>query len=90
MNAGRDGNRVSTLLGASLDDGTTPVAIGASPISHILHTKESTTSYGTQEIAGRDENRIPVLMAVSSVDGVTPVAVYADPDTNELLTHNIV
>ena len=86
MEAKRDENRISTLIGASDTDGITPLPVYANPISHRLYTSngDTGTDYG-RGVAVRDENRVSVLMAVSSVDGVTPVEVYVD-SSNRLLT----
>ena len=82
--AQRDENRVTTLICASSDDGTTPVLVKAS--SNYIMTDDNTTGtdHGTTN-AVRDDNHIPVLLAVSSTDGTTPVEVYADPATGKLL-----
>lgn len=85
MEAKRDENRVTTLLGGLSTDGVTPTRVEADPTTHALAVNEgSTGSDHGPENAPRDENRIPVLMAVSSADGVTPVVVYANSD-GELL-----
>lgn len=77
--AGRDNNRVPTIIGALETDGRTIVRILADETSHELFADDDTDGSDYGVLNGvRDENRVPVLMAVSSVDGVTPVEVYAD------------
>ena len=85
-NAVRDNNQITTMLGTSNIDGSTPIPIYANPNNHgILGDDGATGSDLSGDNATRDDNCIPVLLAVSSDDGITPVAVYTDPATGELL-----
>ena len=79
MNASKDQNSISTLLGTLNTDGVTLVRIQADPTTHALQCEAGGggTDLGPTN-APRDENNVPALMAISSADGVTPVVVYAD------------
>jgi len=89
MEAKKDGNRISTLLGTSNTDGETPIVITADPTTHILEVSDgSTGSDLSDNIASRDANRVPVLMGVSEDDGETPVAIYADANGKLLIDSN--
>lgn len=82
----RDNNFIPTLAAALNTDGTTVVAVCASPTVHSICTVDGATgSDFSITDASRDGNRVPVLMAVSSADGVTPVEVYADSSGNLLI-----
>lgn len=82
----KDNNQISTLLGTSNADGSTPVRIKIDPSTHaIAITDGESGSDLSGDIAARDNNMIPVMLAVSSTDGVTPVAIYTDPTTGEIL-----
>lgn len=86
MNAKKDGNRISTLLGALNTDGTTPVNIEVTVSLNALNVSNglSGTDHGTTN-AQRDQNRIPVLIGVSASDGITPCEVYSDSNGNLLV-----
>lgn len=86
MQAARDENNIPTLIGASSDDGTTPITVYADPDTHGIAVDDNTTgSDNGRAVAYRDDNGVPVLLAVSSDDGVTPIEVYVDPVTHKLL-----
>lgn len=86
MQAKRDENRVTTIIGALNTDGVTPQLICADPTPHTLCVSDGVSGSDFSVIdAPRDENRTPVLMAVSSADGVTPVELYADSSGNLLI-----
>lgn len=89
VNAYRDENGVTTIIGASSTDGKTIVRAEADPITHRLLAQDGTTGsdFGTVN-ASRDENHIPVWIAVSSSDGQTPVECYLDPITQRLLIYS--
>jgi hypothetical protein len=79
MQAKRDQNRITTLLGALKTNGKTPQLICADPTTHTLCVEDNTTgSDFVIENDPRDENRIPIAMAVSKDDDSTPVPLYAD------------
>lgn len=79
MEAKRDQNRITTLLGALNTDGKTPQLICADPTVHTLCVEDASTgSDFSVENDPRDENRIPVAMAVSSADDETPIPIYAN------------
>jgi len=89
MEAKKDGNRISTLLGTSNVDGETPIVIQADTTTHVLEVSDgSSGSDLSSDIASRDANRVPVLMGVSETDGETPVAIYADADGKLLIDSN--
>lgn len=84
--AKRDNNSITTLLGVSNADGTTPVRVKVDPSAHSIDVDDDTTGSDLSgDNAARDNSGIPVLMGVSSADGVTPVPIYADPATGKLL-----
>ena len=86
MEAKRDENRITSLLGALNTNGKTPVTVYANPNTHKLAISNGTTgSDFSIKNAPRDENRIPVAMAVSSSDGITPVILYVDSSHNLLI-----
>jgi len=86
MNAKRDNNQITTMLGASSADGSTPVSVKVNPTTHIMVTDiEDTGTDLSGEEALRDDNGVTVLMGVSSEDGVTPVPIYTNPSTGGLL-----
>jgi hypothetical protein len=79
--AKRDQNHVTTMLGVSDADGTTPMNAVAEPIRHAVSVDDGVDGSDLGEnFAARDQNHVPVLMAVSAVDGVTPVPLYIDGD----------
>ena len=79
MNANKDENSVSTLLGVLETNGKTIVPIKADPISHRLKVSDGTSgSDNGPTNAMKDDNFVSSLIAVSSIDGITPVVVYAD------------
>ena len=79
MNAQKDDNSVSTLIGVLGTDGATIVPIMANPTSHRLKVMDGDSgSDNGPTNALKDENFVSSLIAVSSVDGKTPVVVYAD------------
>lgn len=86
VNAAKDENSVSTIIGASSTDGKTIVRAEIDPVTHRLLAQDGTTGsdFGTKN-ASRDENHVPVWIAVSNVDGQTPVEIYLDPITHRLL-----
>jgi len=84
MNAKKDGNRISVLLGALNTDGHTPILVQSTSNALNVNNGVSGTDYGTVN-AERDANRIPILMAVSALDNVTPVEIYADINGNLLV-----
>ena len=77
MNAPKDENSVSTLLGVLGTDGKTIVPIKAN--SNRLSVSDGTSgSDNGPTNALKDENSVSTLMAVSSAADGTPVVVYAD------------
>ena len=90
MNAKKDENGVSTLLGVLNTDGETLVRVKVNAGSNnSLKVDDNTTgSDNGPDIAPRDQNFIPAVMALSSVDGVTPVVVYSDSNGNLLIDSN--
>ncbi|HSV94502.1 MAG TPA: hypothetical protein VLH94_00790 [Spirochaetia bacterium] len=77
MNANKDENGISVILGTSCTDGKTVIPIKVSATSHALMAAMGTS--GTDkgpENSPRDENSVPTLMGISSVDEVTPVPIY--------------
>lgn len=80
MQAKRDENRITTLIGALNTNGKTPQLIYADPVTHNLCVSDGSTGsdFGVENDP-RDENRVPVAMAVSSSDGITPVELYSSP-----------
>lgn len=87
MQAKRDQNRITTLLGALNTDGITPTIINANPSTHRLSVSGSMAGVSGSMAAPRDENRVTVVMGVSSVDGITPVPIYSDSLYNLLITN---
>ncbi len=86
MNSKRDNNQITTILGTSSADGSTPVPITVNSVTHGIKIDDGITGSDLSgEIASRDENGVTVLMGVSSDDGVTPVPIYADESTGALL-----
>jgi len=87
MQANKDENGVSTLLGTLDTDGLTTIRVEADPSTHALQVMDDTTGSdnGPGPVAPRDDNDVPALLAVSSVDGITPVAVYTDANGNLLI-----
>ena len=77
MEAKRDQNHVTTMLGVSDADGVTTLNASAEPIRHALNVNDGVdgADFGEDD-AARDQNHVPVLMAVSADDGVTPVPLY--------------
>lgn len=89
VNAKKDGNYVSSLLGTLNSDGRTTIVILADPSTHALAVDDGTTgSDNGPTNVPRDANYVPALLAVSSVDGVTPVVVYADANGKLLINSN--
>lgn len=87
--AKRDNNQITTILGASSADGSTPVPIQVNPTSHSIKTDVGTTGTDLSgDDASRDNNGVPVMIGVSSSDGITPVPVYASPTGALLLKLN--
>ena len=85
-NAGKDGNFVSTMLGALNTDGTTPTPVKANASTHFIETDDNTTGSDlSDQPAVRDANHVVGMMAVSSADGVTPVPLYVDSDGKLLI-----
>lgn len=86
MNAPKDQNGISGMLGILNTDGSTIVPIQANPTTHAINVSDGTTGtdHGPSD-AIKDGNYVPVLMAVSSVDGKTPVVIYADSSGNLLI-----
>ena len=84
--APRDNNGITTLIGTSSTDGSTPVAVYANPTDHTIVIDDNTTGSDLSgDNASRDQNYVPALLAVSEVDGVTPVPVYVNATTHALL-----
>lgn len=89
MQAKRDENRVTTLIGALNTDGVTPNLICANPTTHSLCIDDGVDGLDFNHTNSvRDENRVPVAMAVSSADGVTPVELYSNNLYNLLINSN--
>lgn len=90
MNAKKDENGVSTILGVLDTDGETLVRVKVNVGSNnSLKVDDNTTgSDNGPDISPRDENFVPALIAVSSVDGVTPVVVYTDSNGHLLIDSN--
>ncbi len=75
----RDQNGVTTFIGASSSDGSTPVNVKVDATTHALQIDDGSGGSDVPgETASRDENYIPVAMGVSSDDGVTPTEIYVD------------
>ena len=84
--AKRDNNQITTILGASSADGSTPVPVRVDPNTHYIITDIGDTGTDLSgEEASRDNNGVTVLLGVSSDDGVTPVPIYTNPSTGGLL-----
>lgn len=80
-----DVNRVPTLLGTSLSDGTTPVTVLCN-LSHGVSIADGSSGSDAGGAKSRmDVNRVPSWIAVSNVNGTTPVAIYANATTGALL-----
>ena len=79
MNAKRDENRVTTLIGALNTDGKTQTLAYANPVTHrfLLNIGTTGSDFGVKN-AVRDENRVPVALGVSSSNGKTSVEAYVD------------
>ncbi len=89
MNAYKDENGVSTMIGVDASDGVTITRILANPANNSLKVADNTTGSDLgPENALKDENGVSTLMAVSSVDGFTPVPLYVDSDGNLLIDSN--
>jgi hypothetical protein len=86
MDAERDNNQVTTLIGTSNADGKIVLKLQADPTTHYLLIEDgsSGSDLGNDE-ARHDNNKITSLLAVSSADGVTPVPLYVNSITNRLL-----
>lgn len=84
--AKRDNNQITTILGTSSTDGSTPVPVKVNPTSHYIVTDIGITGTDLSgDDAKRDNNGVPVMLGVSSDDGITPVPVYVNPATGGLL-----
>jgi hypothetical protein len=89
MQASKDENGISTLLGALNTNIETPIRICADETTHRLCVNDGENGSGENpENAPRDQNSVPVLLATSSVDGVTPVVIYASLDGKLLINRN--
>ena len=86
MNAKKDQNGISTLLGALNTDGITPVPVQVTASLNALNINNGLTGSDNGTIdSQRDQNRIPILIGISATDGITPVEVYADSNGNLLV-----
>lgn len=82
----RDNNQISTIIGASNADGSTPTRVKVNSSTHIVQTDDGVTGSDlSDDDASRDNNGIPIMLGVSSVDGITPVPIYVDPSNGKLL-----
>lgn len=81
MNASKDENDVSGLVGVLNTDGKTVVPVAANPATHRLYVTDGTSGNDNGPAnALHDDNDVPTLIAVSSADGKTPVVVYTTAD----------
>lgn len=99
MNSHVDQNHVRTLIAVDSSNGTSIVAVTASPSTHALDVADGSigTDFGPQNSL-HDENHATTLVAVSSrtatvngvdyVQGVTPVVIYAD-SSGHILTQSM-
>lgn len=86
MNASKDQNGISTLVGVLNSDGSTIIRVQADSSTHALAVSDGNTGSNMGPTnAKKDGNRVATLLAVSSSDGVTPVAVYTDSSGNLLI-----
>jgi hypothetical protein len=86
MEAPRDSNRITTLLGTLQSDGVTPIAVQTNPATGGVKVMDGTTgTASTRTDAPRDNNRVPAMMGVSSTDGVTPIPIAVDINGNILI-----
>lgn len=85
MQANRDQNRVTVLMGVSSADGVTPVPLRVDPITNALLvevTFDSDTTIALKTPAKRDENRVTVELAVDTNGDVRPFSIK--PSNNAL------
>lgn len=86
MNAPRDNNRITVLMGTLNTDGASPQTIYVNPDNHKIKYLDGTTGSGsTTTNIQRDQNRITTIWGVSEVDGITPVAIWVDSTGNLLM-----
>ncbi len=85
MEAIRDENRITGMLGTSVADGETPIVIAVNPLNNRLKAVEGAGANLPYKNAERDKNRIVTMWGVSSADGVTPIPIYADESNNLLI-----
>jgi len=84
----RDENRVTSELGVSDADGTTPVGVTVDPTTQRLQARivslGASATVGTRIV--RDDNNVPVKAGASSVDDA-PIPLHTTPD-GALLINN--
>ena len=80
-NAKRDGNRTTTLIGASNADGSTILNAYANQSNHGLKISDGTSGSDLGSNIDIDGNHIPVSFAVSSSDGKTVIPIYITKST---------
>jgi hypothetical protein len=86
MQAQRDQNNITSILGILDTNGQTVMAVKANPTTKSLAVNNNTT--GTDQgpdRALRDENFVPTMLAVSNADGETLVPLYVDADGKLLI-----
>lgn len=89
MNAKRDENNISTILGTLNSDGVTPIRIKINPANGGMKVDDNTTgTYIPRTNDIRDENNVPALMGVSEADNKTPILVYANSSGELLIDSN--
>lgn len=86
MEATRDQNHVTTILGTDSLDGFTPMRIWADPTSHRLKIDDNTTGSDlSDDVDPRDQNFVTDLLGTSRTDGVTPTVVYGITASGKLM-----
>lgn len=85
INAQKDENDVSSLLGTLVTDGITPVVLVANPANGKLKVLDGNSGMASTRINDvSDQNSVRGMMAVSSADG-TPILLAADSNGNLLI-----
>lgn len=85
LNAKRDGNRITTLMGVSSVDGVTPLPIQVDEITGKLRAIAVgiSSTLATDQPAKRDGNSVIGMLGVST-DGITPIPFSVDESNNGL------
>ena len=86
MDAKKDNNGTSTVLGVLDSDGVTPICIKVNPVNNAIKVIDDTTgTASTRKDSIKDNNGVPVLMGVSSADMKTLIPIATDINGNLLI-----